>query len=144
MLAKVFEKHEDYALVILRVGLAIIFIAHGYQKIFAMGVGAVAEMFATVGIPFAGVMAWVVALVEFVGGIFLLLGLFSRYAALLLSLVMVVAILKVKLAIGLIASMGSPMPGAELDLALLVGLIAVLLRGSGKWSLEQTIFKKEW
>ncbi|MBI4150270.1 DoxX family protein [Candidatus Woesearchaeota archaeon] len=143
MLAKVFKGSADYAPLVLRLALALVFIAHGYQKLFVMGVGAVAEMFAGLGIPLASVSAWVVALVEFVGGICLLLGLLTRYAALLISIVMVVAILKVKLAVGLIAPMGTPMPGAELDVALLAAAVSIVLAGPGKWALERTLFKQE-
>jgi len=144
MLAKVFERYSEYTPLVLRVVLAIVFIAHGYQKLFVMGVPAVGEMFASLGIPLALLAAWVVALVEFVGGIALLLGLFARYAALLIAIVMVVAAVKVKLAVGLIAPMGSPMPGAELDLALLAGAVGVLLSGPGKWALERVWFKREF
>jgi putative oxidoreductase len=143
MLSKVFSKYSDYAPLVLRVALAMVFIAHGYQKLFVMGVPAVGEMFAGLGIPMAGVAAWVVALVELVGGICLLLGFLTRYAAVLIGIVMVVAILKVKLAVGLIAPMGAPMPGAELDVALLAAAIAVALAGPGKWSLEKAMLKKE-
>ena len=65
-----------------------------------MGPDAVAEMLAGLGIPLAGVMAWVVILVELLGGIALILGIGTRHFSLLLAIIMTVAILKVKLAKG--------------------------------------------
>lgn len=44
-----------------------------------------------------------------------------------------------KLDIGLIAGASAPMPGAELDLALLAGLVAVLLLGPGRPSLDHML-----
>lgn len=73
---------------------------HGYQKLTMMGPDAVAEMLAGLGIPLAGVMAWVVILVELLGGIALILGIGTRHFSLLLAIIMTVAILKVKLAKG--------------------------------------------
>ena len=144
MLAKVFDQYADYGPLVLRIVLAVVFIAHGYQKLFGMGIDAVGGMFASLGIPLPLVMAWIVALVEFGGGILLLLGFFTRYVSMLLAIIMVVAIVKVKLAIGLIAPMGSSMAGAELDLALLAGAIALTLLGPGAWSGEHMLFKREW
>src|SRR3712207_9575729 len=73
-------------------------------------------------------MGYVVTIVELGGGILLIIGLFSRLAALLLTIDLVVAILLVKVNIGLIAppQQGA---GAELDLALIAGFLAILLAG---------------
>ena len=76
--------------------------------------------------------------VELLGGILLIVGLFSRLTALLLTIDLVVAILLVKLNVGLIAPQGSG-AGAELDLALIAGLLVVLLAGPGKLSVDHTL-----
>jgi len=53
--------------------------------------------------------------------------------------ILAVATIAVKLDIGLIAGAGAPMPGAELDLTLIAGLVAVLLLGPGRPSLDHLL-----
>lgn len=73
----------------LRVFLGPIFILAGYNKL--TGIENVAFWFDSIGIPAAGLMAWVAALTEFVGGILLLAGLAVRWIALPLMFTMIVA-----------------------------------------------------
>jgi putative oxidoreductase len=83
-------------------------------------------------------MGYVVTLVELVGGILLIVGLFSRLAALLLTIDLVVAILLVKVNVGLIAppQQGA---GAELDLALIAGFLVILFAGPGSLSVDRAL-----
>lgn len=136
MFTKELKKYSAYATIPLRLAIGIIFIAHGYQKLFG-GLDGTATFFANVGIPMAAFFAVVVACVEFFGGIALVAGMFTRYAAVLLAIVMIVAIFKVKLAKGLLG-------GYELDLALLAGLVSLMLSGPGRFSVETMLFKKEY
>ncbi|CAN5882669.1 hypothetical protein BH23ACT2_BH23ACT2_26440 [soil metagenome] len=66
-----------------------------------------------------------------------MLGIGTRIAAALLSIVMIGAIIYVKQELGIISS--QPMPGAELDLALLAGLVALIVIGPGRISLDQQL-----
>ena len=132
MLKKYVKTRPNIALLVLRLGLGAIFVMNGFAK-YNMGIDNVADKFAEWGIPAALTFAWIVMLVEIIGGAALIFGVASRYAALLLSVVMVVAILAVKIESGLVAPEGG---GFQLDLALLVGLISVLLQGPGKYSIE--------
>ena len=83
-------------------------------------------------------MGYVVTLVELLGGILLIIGLFSRLAALLLTIDLGVAILLVKVNVGLIAppQQGA---GAELDLALIAGFLVILFAGPGSVSLDRAL-----
>lgn len=140
MFERVFGGLSNWATIPLRIAVGIIFAAHGWQK-FSGGLDGVAQFFGNVGIPLPEVSAFIVAFVELVGGIGLILGFFTRYWALLLSIVMIVAIFTVKLPNGLLGMPGRP--GYELDLALLVGCLALLLLGPGPISLERAIFNRE-
>lgn len=140
MLAKLFGESWGWGLLLVRLALGVVFLAHGYQKLFIMGVGNVGMFFEQVGLPAPLFFAWVVALVEFFGGIAVLLGIFTRWAALGLAITMVVAIFTVKLKVGLIAQQG---PGYELDLALLGLALMLLLAGPGQLSLEKALFQRE-
>jgi uncharacterized membrane protein YphA (DoxX/SURF4 family) len=73
------------------------------------------------------------------GGGLLIVGALTRVSALLNAGVLLGALLLVKLDIGLIAPMGAPMPGAELEFGLLAGLLAVALLGPGKPSVDHAL-----
>ena len=123
---------------VVRVIVGVIMFAHGLQKLTQMGPGNFGgQVLAGLGVPLPELMGYVVTFVELVGGILLIVGLFSRIAALVLTIDLVVAILLVKLNVGLIAPQGSG-AGAELDLALIAGLLMVLLAGPGKLSVDHT------
>lgn len=130
---------SDIALLVLRVVIGIVFFAHGLGK-FQMGVENVAGFFGSVGIPAAYLAAWVVTIVETFGGLALILGLGTRWAALPMSVVMIVAIITVKLQIGLIAPPEGGI-GYELDMTLLAGLVALLLQGAGPYSVDAQFFQ---
>ena len=124
---------------VVRVIVGVIMVAHGLQKLTQMGPGNFGgQVLAGLGVPLPELMGYLVTFVELLGGILLIVGLFSRLTALLLTIDLVVAILLVKLNVGLIAPQGSG-AGAELDLALIAGLLVVLLAGPGKLSVDHTL-----
>ena len=76
--------------------------------------------------------------VELVGGALLIVGLLSRLAALLLTINLTVAILLVKVNVGLLSPQGGGV-GAELALALIAGYLVILLAGPGRFSLDYAL-----
>jgi len=120
-------------LTILRITVGIVFLVHGYQKLFHMGFHGVAGMFGHMGIPLPMVSAVVVTLVEFVGGILLIAGVGTRVAAALLAVDMTVAILAVHLKHGFGAQNG----GFEYPLTLLAATLCLALAGGGMLSLRK-------
>ena len=77
------------------------------------------------------------AIIEIAAGTMLVFGVATRMAAMLLGLVMVGAIIYVKADLGIISS--QPMPGAELDLAMLAGLVALIVTGPGAASVDERV-----
>jgi putative oxidoreductase len=124
---------RGWGLTVLRVVVGIVFVMHGGQKIFVFGIPHVSGMFAGLGIPLPLASAVVVSLVEFLGGIALILGIVTRWAALLIAIDMVVAILKVHLPHGFFY------PGIEYTLTLLAANVALVLNGPGAAALENSI-----
>jgi len=124
---------QDCGLTILRITVGIVFLVHGYQKLFHMGFHGVAGMFGHIGIPLPMVSAVVVTLVEFVGGILLIAGVGTRVAAALLAVDMTVAILAVHLKHGFGAQNG----GFEYPLTLLAATLCLALAGGGMLSLRK-------
>jgi len=123
---------QSCGLTVLRVTLGIVFLVHGYQKLFTFGLHGVAGMFGHMGIPLAGFFAVVVTLVEFVGGLLLIVGVATRIAAAFLAVDMLGAILFVH------AKHGFFNPGGvEFPLTLLAASICLVLAGGGALSLRR-------
>jgi putative oxidoreductase len=120
-------------LTILRIVVGIVFLVHGYQKLFHMGIHGVAGFFGHAGIPLPLVAAVIVSLVEFVGGILLIAGIAVRIAAALNAADMTVAILVVHLKHGFGAQNG----GFEYPLTLLAATLCLALAGGGMFSLKR-------
>src|SRR5437867_189088 len=85
------EKLRPLALLLLRCGLALVFLFHGYPKLFGK-TGVWVSAFERLGLP--GYFVYIVALIEVLGGLMLMLGLFTPVAALLLLLDMCAAMWK--------------------------------------------------
>jgi putative oxidoreductase len=81
-------------------------------------------------------LAIIIGLLEFIGGLAILLGILTRIAAGLLAINMIGAILQVKLSKGFIG-------GFELDLLYFAIMISLILMGPGNISIEKNILKRE-
>lgn len=121
-----------------RVIVGVIMAAHGLQKLLG-GPANFGGFLDQLGVPAPMLMAFVVTFVELVGGVLLILGLFSRLAALLLTINLTVAIILVKSGIGLIAPSDQPGVGMELDLALIASFLVILFAGPGPVSLDRVL-----
>ncbi|MBI2668965.1 DoxX family protein [Candidatus Woesearchaeota archaeon] len=136
---KWFEEHQEWGLVFLRLALGIVFFIHGIGKFFVVGpygagLGGTAGYFQSVGIPVPLFFAGVVAVVETLGGLAILLGLFTRWAALGIAIDMLVAILLVHMPKGFSLMNG----GVEYPLVLFSAAVTLLFTGAGeKWKLEK-------
>ncbi len=129
---------HDFAMFVVRGLVGVIFLYHGYLKLDG-GVDRFAQFVDSLGVPAPTFFAWLTTLFELVGGAMLIVGLLSRLVALLFVVEMVITTALVKADVGLIAQQGA---GAELDLALLAGALAVAVIGPGAFSADR-IFRIE-
>jgi|SRR5215203_3617122 len=131
------SRRLDVALAILRLAVGAVFIAHGGQKLFVYGFDGVAGAFAQMGVPMAGIVGPLVALLEFFGGIALVVGLLTRVAALGLAATMVGALALVH------ASAGFFLPnGSEFALSLLAATLSLALVGAGSFAIDAKIAER--
>ena len=124
-------RQVDLGLLLLRVALGIVFMTHGGQKLFVMGLAGVTGGFTQMGIPAPGLTAPLVALVEFGGGLALLLGLLTRLAALGIAVDMLGAMFFVHLKNGFFLPMGY-----EFVLVLFLVAATLLITGAGAYSID--------
>ena len=122
---------QPLALLLLRVAIGIIFITHGYPKI-ARHAAAMQGFFVQHGLP--SYFVYVAGILELFGGGLLVIGLFTRWAGLLLAIEMAVAIWKVHSGGGILA-----VSNYEFPLALLVGCFALAAVGAGMISIDYAL-----
>jgi putative oxidoreductase len=128
----------DVLLLAMRLGLGTIYLAHSWQKL-SGGRPMFQSMLAREGVPLPEVVSWFVMLAEGVGGVLLITGLLTRLISLALLAMATGAVLIIKIDLGLIAAPEAPLPGAELELAIAVGLAGLLLAGPGRIALDHVL-----
>lgn len=131
------DKRLDAALLVVRLVIGTIFIAHGYQKIFTYGIAGLTTGFTQMGVPVATLVAPLVAVLEFVGGFALLFGLATRIAGLLLAIDMLCAILIVHGKNGFFLPKGMEFVFANMGLAL-----SLAIAGAGAYSLDAILARR--
>lgn len=127
------EKLKPLALLLLRVALGLIFVYHGYPKLFTH-TRQTMDGFVHMGFP--GYFAYIAGVIEFFGGCLLIAGLFTRIAGLLLAGEMAVALIQVHK----ILSDPRAVHNYEFPLALAVGALALASLGAGVVSLDHALF----
>ncbi len=115
----------DLGLFIMRLVLGIIFVAHGWSKL--QNMDGTIGFFSSIG--FGAVVAYAVALVEFLGGLSMILGIGTSLFGVLIALVMIGAIVFVKGKTGGLTGPG----GFELDLGLLAMSLGIAMSGPGRF-----------
>jgi putative oxidoreductase len=123
-----------WAIAIMRVVVGIVFLMHGGQKLFVWGFRGFAAFMGGVGIPAPMLAAVVVTLVECVGGLGLVLGLFTRWLAIPLAIDMLVAIFAVHLRGGFFLP-----NGYEFALTFLAANATLACLGSGGKSVDNLL-----
>ena len=113
---------KNIGLLIARIVLGVTFFLHGLAK-FQGGISGTAEFFGSIGLP--GALAYIVAIIELVGGILMILGLFTKVISLLFIVVMLGAIGTVKLEAGFL-------DGFELELALIA--LSIAMYATSMWT----------
>jgi putative oxidoreductase len=127
-MAQILLIYSDWGILLLRLVLGLIFLVHGWSKI--RDLKANAKGFDSMGFKPGFFWGTIVALVEFFGAIFLILGLYTSIVAILIAINMTVATLwKIKIGQALVS-------GYELDLILAVSALLLATLAGGTYSLD--------
>jgi putative oxidoreductase len=139
LISKITTTNLGFDTLPLRVGAGAIFAAHGSQKLFGWfggyGLEGTAGWMASIGLEPGLLMAALAGSAEFFGGLFLIVGLLTRPAALVLAFTMIVAIVSVHLQNGLFMANN----GYEFGLALLAISVGLVFRGAGSLSVDRLL-----
>jgi putative oxidoreductase len=127
---------------IIRLVIGLIFMGHGFQKLFGWfggyGIEGTGGFFESIGLKPGKTMAALAGVAEVLGGLLFLLGLFTPLASLILIGTMVVAVWKVHLKNGF----WNTQNGYEFNLVLIIVAIGIALTGAGDYSLDAVLFGK--
>ncbi len=125
----------DLGLLVLRVVTGLVFFLHGWQKLFDNGLAATEAGFEFMGAPMPGITSVIVTFLELVGGAALIVGAFTRLAALLLAIDMLGAIFIFHIDFGFFMENG----GIELVLILAAAALALFFTGGGRYSVDEVM-----
>jgi putative oxidoreductase len=141
MISKIIRTDNQRTTILIRLMVGVVFLSEGIQKfLFADELGA--GRFAKIGIPNPDFFGPFVGSFEIVCGALILLGLFTRLAAIPLITIMLVAIATTKVEVLAKDGFWEMMHGSRTDWAMLLGSIFLLIKGGGKWSIDKQIQQK--
>jgi uncharacterized membrane protein YphA (DoxX/SURF4 family) len=139
---QIFATRAPSAVVLVRLIVGAVFLSEGAQKFLypaALGVG----RFAKIGIPWPGLSAPFVAIIEIGGGALVLLGLATRPAAIALIIDMLVAIASTKIPMLYKSGFWAMAHEARTDWSMILGAIFLLIVGGGAGSLDARLARHD-
>jgi putative oxidoreductase len=131
---------EGWGLLLIRIGVGLVFIFHGYPKMTGRWEGckgsreSVKKSIRALGLPFPHQLAVLVGAIEYFGGMLLTVGFGTRFVALSIAVVMLVASGRNYAEKGFLG-------GADMPFSLFMTLLALFLLGSGSISLDALLFR---
>ena len=137
LFASTSPRQLDLGLTMLRVVAGTIFAAHGAQKLFVYGFDGVTGAFGGMGVPLPGLVGPAIAMLEFFGGLAMVVGLLTRPVAVALSAAMLGALVLVHLPNGFFLP-----NGYEFVLALFGAAATLGITGAGAWSIDALIARR--
>jgi putative oxidoreductase len=144
MFRRLLQTDNDTVTFFMRIALGIVFFAHGAQKMLGWfggpGPGATIQGFSQ-GLHIPVFLTIVVMLAEFAGAIMLIIGLVSRVAAFGIFCDMIGAVLLVHHRFGFFMNWSGKQPGEgfEFHILVLALSLAIMIKGSGRWSLDRAL-----
>jgi putative oxidoreductase len=130
MIGKFTKKNGAYFYFVFRILVGLMFLQHGAQKLFGVLGGNQVELFTLFGL--AGI-------IEFFGGILLVIGFLTRYTALVAAVEMIFAYFMVHFPQGSVPIIN----GGELVIMFFASFLIILVYGSRRWGLDNVLFRQK-
>lgn len=127
--------------ILIRMMVGAVFLSEGIQKFLFPALRG-AGRFEKIGLPYPEVLGTVVGAFEIICGALILIGLFTRLAAIPTLVIMLVAFATTKAEVLQEEGFWAMMHGSRTDWAMLLGSIFLIIKGSGAWAIDQTIARK--
>lgn len=140
MLKKILHTDDAKTTLIIRLMVGAVFLSEGIQKfLFADSLGA--GRFAKIGLPNPEFLGPFVGSLEIVCGSLVVVGLFTRLAAVPLFAIISVAIITTKAQLLSAKGFWSMLHDSRTDWAMFLGTIFLIIKGSGRWSADKSLWK---
>lgn len=138
MLRKIIKTDKADTTILIRLMVGTVFLSEGIQKfLFADKLGA--GRFAKLGLPAADVLGPFVGSLEIICGALIIVGLFTRLAAIPLFSIIVCAIMVTKIELLPSDGLWFMLHESRVDWAMLLGVVFLGRKGSGRWSMDKQI-----
>jgi uncharacterized membrane protein YphA (DoxX/SURF4 family) len=142
MIQKIIRSDNSKTTVIIRLMVGAVFLSEGIQKLI-LPVLRGAGRFEKIGLPSPEFMGGFVGMFEIVCGTLILIGLITRLASIPTLIIMLVAIATTKSEVYMNDGFWQMMHGSRTDWAMLLGSLFLIIKGSGKFSLDCLIVNKK-
>ena len=140
MFYRIIRTDNASSTILIRLMVGSVFLSEGIQKfLFADKLGA--GRFAKIGLPNPEFLGSFVGSFEIICGTLVLIGLFTRVAAIPLLIIMLVAIATTKAQLLTENGFWSMLHDSRTDWSMLLGSIFLIVKGGGKWSLDKILWK---
>jgi putative oxidoreductase len=141
MLKKLLQTDRSFTTLLIRLMVGGIFLSEGIQKFLFPAIRG-AGRFEKIGLPSPDFLGSFVGTFEILSGAFILLGLFTRLAALPTLIIMMVAIYTTKIDILVSQGIWEMLHAARTDWSMLIGSIFLIIRGGGYASVDNLLSRK--
>ena len=142
MFIKNLSTQNSVAITVIRLMVGIVFLSEGLQKFLFPALRG-SGRFENIGFPFPEFIGSFVGSFEIICGLLVLFGLFTRFAAIPLLIIMLTALLTTKLPILINDGFWEMMHASRTDWAMLLGSIFLIIQGGGKYSIDRLLLKEK-
>ncbi|MEX0720879.1 MAG: DoxX family protein [Balneolaceae bacterium] len=142
MLKKLLHTDPEKTTILIRLMVGAVFLSEGIQKYLYPEIRG-AGRFESIGLPMHDFLGYTVGGFEIICGLLVLAGFLTRFAALPLIAIMLVAISTTKIPTGLEEGFWEMAHASRTDFSMLLGSIFLLFKGGGTWSVDFNVWSKK-
>ncbi|HEY7567237.1 MAG TPA: DoxX family protein [Gemmatimonadaceae bacterium] len=143
MLRAIMETSDDRIPMLGRLALGIVMLPHGAQDLFGWfggsGIDGALGLYTSLGVP--PFLGWMAIVVQFFGGVALIVGVLGRVAAFAIALVLLAAVVTLHWSVGFFMNWNGALEGEGFEFHILAVTLAVIviIRGSGALSVDRVL-----